>query len=256
MDDRERIQRLVARTIATSAAGNQLCLIGGFRYRLLDRSARISQDIDYHFAGDLAERQTALLALMNGRLLSDVHRQLGYQGDARLGAPGDESDWLRSIHLAFWKENVPASRIEIPVELVRIQCHDRPVVKTMEGTVYLTASDADMVESKVVSLFGRTVVEHRDLVDLFLFAGSLLPESGERLAAKLASAGVASGRIEERLASFREGRRYHVGAIDRVLQDQLDRPTADALQSAGGGEMVLGEVLQVIERLRIGGGGK
>jgi hypothetical protein len=43
----EQIQTLAARIIATHPAGYQLCLIGGFRYRLLDASGRASTDIDF-----------------------------------------------------------------------------------------------------------------------------------------------------------------------------------------------------------------
>ncbi len=42
----ERIQRVIVRMIATSPAGVNLLLIGGFRYRLLDQSQRFSVDID------------------------------------------------------------------------------------------------------------------------------------------------------------------------------------------------------------------
>jgi len=35
----DKIQRIAARVVATNAAGHKLLLIGGFRYRLLDRSS-------------------------------------------------------------------------------------------------------------------------------------------------------------------------------------------------------------------------
>lgn len=49
----EQIQRKVAQLVATLPVGVGLCLVGGFRYRLLDRGVRRSVDIDYHWAGDL-----------------------------------------------------------------------------------------------------------------------------------------------------------------------------------------------------------
>ena len=57
----EAIQRMVARTVATHPSGRNLLLIGGFRYRLLDRSVRMSNDIDYHWEGDLDQKQLDLI---------------------------------------------------------------------------------------------------------------------------------------------------------------------------------------------------
>ena len=53
----ERIQTLAAGIVSTHSVGFQLYLIGGFRYRLLNSSARISADIDYHWEGDLQQKQ-------------------------------------------------------------------------------------------------------------------------------------------------------------------------------------------------------
>lgn len=253
-ESRERIQKIIARAIATSPSGNKLCLIGGFRYRLLDRSARVSQDLDYHWGGDLVAKQAELLSLLTQHVIPEVRRQLGYEGDARTAAPADESDWLRAVHLAFWQPGVPFSRLEIPVEVTRIECHDRPLVKVVDGTVYLTTSDADMVESKVIALFRRQVIEHRDLCDLFLFADRMLPDSPARLKQKLAAAGVSDSIIEQRLTFLAANRVYHARSIDQVVRTQLDAPAADAITAAGGGEMILDAVLSLLlERLHLVG---
>jgi hypothetical protein len=53
----ERIQLRAVRVLATHPAGRGLCLVGGFRYRLLNESARASNDIDYHWEGDLQAKQ-------------------------------------------------------------------------------------------------------------------------------------------------------------------------------------------------------
>ena len=53
LKEADRLQRVVASLIASSPAGVNLLLIGGFRYRLLDNSQRFSVDIDYHWGGDL-----------------------------------------------------------------------------------------------------------------------------------------------------------------------------------------------------------
>ena len=64
----EQLQSMVARLVANSRAGHGLCLIGGFRYRLLDHSPRRSGDIDYHWAGDLDTKSRELVALFERRL--------------------------------------------------------------------------------------------------------------------------------------------------------------------------------------------
>ena len=76
----EQIQRKVARLVATLPVGVGLCLIGGFRYRLLDHGIRRSVDIDYHWEGDLEAKQRELIDLFGRRLLPDVRRQLGLEG--------------------------------------------------------------------------------------------------------------------------------------------------------------------------------
>ena len=79
-DIAERIQRQVAHLVATGPAGVGLCLVGGFRYRLLDRGVRRSVDVDYHWEGDLAAKQGELIDLFDRRLLPDIRRQLGVEG--------------------------------------------------------------------------------------------------------------------------------------------------------------------------------
>lgn len=74
----ERIQLLAARILATHPAGRGLCLVGGFRYRLLNASARASNDIDYHWAGDLPRKQMEIVELFRSKLLPEVKRHLGF----------------------------------------------------------------------------------------------------------------------------------------------------------------------------------
>ncbi|MFW6171627.1 MAG: hypothetical protein ACODAD_14150, partial [Planctomycetota bacterium] len=79
----QRIQRLAARILATHPAGRGLCLIGGFRYRLLNESARASNDLDYHWDGDLRRKQAEIVEVFRSTLLPEVKRQLGCEGDVR-----------------------------------------------------------------------------------------------------------------------------------------------------------------------------
>lgn len=57
----ERIQLMTATILATHPVGHWLHLIGGYRYRLLDASARASVDIDYHGEGDLQQKQMEII---------------------------------------------------------------------------------------------------------------------------------------------------------------------------------------------------
>ena len=60
----EQIQTLAAKILATHPAGHRLCLIGGFRYRLLNASCRSSVDIDYHWEGDLDRKQVEIVDVL------------------------------------------------------------------------------------------------------------------------------------------------------------------------------------------------
>ena len=71
----DRLQRVVARLVATSPPGVNLLLIGEFRYRLLDNSQRFSVDIAYHWGGDLGAKQQELLALGRRVILGQVRRE-------------------------------------------------------------------------------------------------------------------------------------------------------------------------------------
>ena len=147
-DVTERLQRMVVRLIATSPAGQGIALIGGFRYRFLDHGARRSLDVDYHCSADLTERQDQLLRLFSRRLLPEANRTLGVSGTAAAAhGPDAESPTVRTIDLAFWGGSESVGRIEFPVEITRIVCLDPTEVRTADGVVYTTPSDADLIEA-------------------------------------------------------------------------------------------------------------
>ena len=249
----EQIQELVAQQLATSSAGSGLCLIGGFRYRLLDHSPRMSLDVDYHWIGDLASKQSAIVALLKRKLLPEVKRSFQYEGDVRPATgPDAESPAVRIIELAFWKRDVPYSRIQLSIDITCIPCLDRPVARTVAGTIYLTASDADMIESKVLALLNRTVIEQRDFCDLYLFSSHLLDNSSERVAQKLKMLSLPPERIEARLREILESHDYQVRAIEEVVEQQLDPAVAANLKLAGGGAMIFESVCKIlVDRLRL-----
>lgn len=248
--DAEAIQRLTIALIARESAGSGLVLIGGFRLRMVDRSARRSADLDFHCADDLEQRQSRLVQLFRSKLLNQVKSRLGYDGSAQpASGPAAEGPFVKTIDLAFWKTNVPFSRLEIPVDLLRIPCADRPVARTIEGSVCLVTSDADMIESKVLALFRRTPTAARDFVDLFLFSDRLLNNSASRLATKLPQINLTTALVQEKLNGFRANREMHVRAVARVIEDQVERPTAANIQSAGGAAMIFDQGISLLASL-------
>lgn len=247
---------MIVRLIATHPAGHRLRLIGGFRYRFLNGSCRTSADIDYHWDGDLESKRRELAALLTKRLLPEVRRRFGYDGHIRAtDAPATESPFVKTVTVELYRTGERADRIEIPVEITAIPCADEPAVRTVSGTVYLTASDADMAEGKVVALFGRTYVQPRDLVDLFLFQDQLTDASAGRVQAKLAALGLSPERAAERLSTLLRERGSHVRGIDAIIADQVEEAAATNLKAAGGGAMLFDAVIALLtDRLKIAGG--
>ncbi|MCP4374952.1 MAG: nucleotidyl transferase AbiEii/AbiGii toxin family protein [bacterium] len=243
----EEIQRMAVRLLATTAPGVGLALIGGFRYRFLDQGPRVSRDIDYHWDGDLEAKQTELLAAFERRLLPEVRRRFGYSGIAvpHAGPEGD-SPFVRVVMLAFWHEGEASSRIEIPVDITRIERTDDLVVKTIGGVSYPTASDQDMIENKIIAVFTRNFLQHRDMVDIFLFANHLAASSPERIAVKLTDIQIDPNRVGKRMDDLAAGRSYHQRAIDELIDAQIEDIPAANLSRGGGGEMVFGRVIEIL----------
>jgi hypothetical protein len=247
IDDMELLQQLVAHTVAVNPPGRNLALIGGFRYRFLDNSVRVSSDVDYHWDGDLAGKQAELVKLFNRTLLPEARRALDYYGRAQAAiGPDADSPVVRTIDLAFWKQDVSGSRIEIPVEVTRIAKLDPTVQTPKEGTIYPTASAEDMVESKIIALLNRTYVKHRDFVDVFLFQSQLPKDSRQRLDQKFHELGVSDARMQKRISYFVDQPKYHAQAIQAVIDEQLDPSAADNINDGGGGQMILETVMVLL----------
>jgi hypothetical protein len=250
----EQIQRLVAKTVAVNPVGHGLQLIGGFRYRFLDQGPRRSVDVDYHWSGDLHTKQLELIDTLKRRLVPEIRRRLGYEGDVQAATgPESESPSVRIVLVAFWLPNTPDSRIEIPVEITRIPCLDPTTVRTVGGVVYPTVSDADMVESKIFSLFNRRVIQHRDFVDLFLFASHVRDDAAQRLAKKFADNSLDQHHIQARLDDFRKHPAFHLRAIAAVIAEQLDATVAANIEQAGGAKHVFERVSDLLTKnLKLG----
>jgi hypothetical protein len=247
IQETDSLQKVVARLVATSPAGVNLLLVGGFRYRLLDNSRRFSVDIDYHWGGDLEAKQRELLGLGRRVILGQVRRELGYEGSvsARTG-PDADSPLARFVDLRFWKGDL---HIEIPLEITQIVCLDPPTIRTAGGTVHPTPSDADLIESKVIAVLNRIFLQHRDLVDIFLYGDKLRPDSAARLKQKVAKMQLCPETVARRLIDLRENREYHAAAIQKVIEEQMDATVVQQMNAGGGGRAVLDAALNLILRV-------
>jgi len=233
--------------VAISPAGVNLLLIGGFRYRLLDNSQRFSVDIDYHWGGDLEAKQRELLALCRRVILGQVRRELGYEGwvSARTG-PDADSPSAKFIDLRFWKGNL---HVEIPLEITQIICLDPPTIRTLSGTVHATPSDTDVIESKIIAVLNRIFLQHRDLVDVFLYGDKLQPDSPARMKQKLAKLQLRRQTIAARMKDLQENRQYHARAIQKVIDEQMDATVAQQMNAGGGGRTVLDGAMDLLMRV-------
>ena len=239
---------MTARIVATSPAGHSLLLIGGFRYRLLDRSARLSMDLDYHWGGDLTQKQGELLRLCRRVLLPQARRELGCDGRADLPTgPEAESPSARFIELRLWKETVSGSQIILPVEINRIACLDPATIRTAEGIVYPTPSDLDLIEAKIIAVLNRPFIAHRDLVDLFLYGDRLTADSPRRLGEKLERLGIDAALTRARLTDLEQNVEYHCRSVQGVIDGYLDPPVAAQINAGGGGRTVFERALRLIQ---------
>lgn len=243
----DRLQRLIARLIARSPVGVNLLLIGGYRYRLLDNSQRFSVDIDYHWEGDLEAKHRELVQFCRRVVLAEVRRELGFKGSAS-GRTGPDADApnAKFIDLRFWRGD---ARFEIPIEITRIICLDAPIIRTAMGTVHATISDADLIESKVIAVLDRLFLQHRDLVDLFLYGDNLRPDSPVRLKKKLRKLRLRPEAIAQRLDDLRENKEYHAAAVQKVIDEQMEPATARQMNTGGGGKAVLDSALNLLTRV-------
>jgi len=136
--------------------------------------------------------------------------------------------------------------------ITRIPCADKPIVRTVDGIIYLSASDADMAEGKAVAIFARLHVEERDLVDVFLFQGKLTSDSPRRVGKKLAELSLAREHVSEALKKMVADRKYHVRNIEGILEGQLDAPAVANLRKAGGAAMIFDQVMELLQdRLKL-----
>jgi len=246
----EDIQNLIVRIVATSPAGRNLQLIGGYRYRLLNRSPRRSNDIDYNWDSDLEAKRNELLTLFRRKLLPDVKRTTGHEGSVgNADGPEDDTNMVKGIELAFYNAAIPDSRIVIPVEITRISRSDPPLAVAAESTIILTVSDQDMVESKVIALLNRTFVTARDFIDVFLFRTHVRDNSQKRLEEKLFSQGITGESVRSRLDALQKNRVAHVKSVAEAVNAQMDEEARLTLAAGGGAETIYESVMGILQTL-------
>jgi len=179
-----------------------------------------------------------------------VKRQLDYDGEARpVVDPEAESPVVHTVQLVFYRVAEPGSRIEIPVDITRVPRLDEPMVRTVEGTVFLTVSDADMIESKIIAYFARPFFQVRDALDIFLFKDALPVNSPERLSQKLSKLALSPTQGIERLNKLGDNRTVHIQEMERLLDEQVKPAVTVNLRAAGGGAMIWDSVMCLLYEL-------
>ena len=180
-------------------------------------------------------------------IVGEIRRELGYEGSVSLGTgPDADSPNARFVDLRFWKGDLT---IEIPLEVTRIVCLDPPTIRTAGGTVHPTPSDADLIESKIIAVLNRVFLQHRDLVDIFLYGDKLRPDSAARIERKLTELELPPESFAPRLKDLRENREYHAAAIQKVIEQQVEAMVAQQMNAGGGGRAVLDAALALIGRV-------
>ena len=119
--------------------------------------------------------------------------------------------------------------------------------------MFLTASNADIVESKLVSVVARPFVAARDLVDLFLFQSWLGAETPRRMAQKLESLSLDPGAVTRRLEKMEKHRVVHIRSIEDILETQVEEAVVASMREAGGAAMVFETVMGLLH-LNLPGG--
>jgi SOS response regulatory protein OraA/RecX len=111
------------------------------------------------------------------------------------------------------------------------------------------ASDADLVESKVIAVLNRLFLQHRDLVDVFLYADKLQADSPTRLHQKLVQMQIPAETIMRRLKDLQDNQQYHATTIQKVIDEQMETTVGHQMNAGGGGKTVLDSVLSVLTRI-------
>lgn len=246
----EAVQRCILAVLARQRAGVGLVLAGGGRYRFVDGSARLSADIDYVWNGDLSLKRDEVVRALQRTLPPELKRRFRLDSSVyALDPPGVDSMRVKTLEVATWGNDPASRRIEVPVDIVSIPCVDPPTAETVEGVVCLVASDADMVECKVLSALERNPPAARDWVDLFLFGGQAHPDAPARFSRKCIDLQLQATQVAAAYARVLASRDIVCAGIAQVLREQVEGAVADNVEQAGGAELVWTRALEVVARV-------
>jgi hypothetical protein len=126
---------------------------------------------------------------------------------------------------------------------------DPPTIRTAGGTVHATVSDADLIESRIIAVLNRLFLQHRDLMDVFLYADKLRPDSLGRIQKKLVKLKLPVETVARRLKDLRDNQQYHATAVQKVIDEQMETTVAQQMNAGGGGRTILDSVLSVLMRV-------
>ena len=102
---------------------------------------------------------------------------------------------------------------------------------------------------KVIAVLNRPFLQHRDLVDIFLYSDKLRPDSPARLKRKLAKLHRSARSVAARLRDLKEHPEYHATAIQQVIDQQVETTVARQMKAGGGGRAVLDSALALLRRV-------
>jgi hypothetical protein len=243
----ENIQAAIVKLLATNPEGKGLHLIGGFRLRIADDSPRVSMDVDYHTEEDFEGKQKDLISLFKRELLPLVKDLYGYEGTVlEAYGPDAETDLVKTVMLSFFVKDFDYSRIEIPVDITRIEVFDEPEPRTINSDVCMTRSDCDIIESKVIALVSSVFVRDRDMVDIFLYESFLAKDSSARIAKKLANLSIDQATLSKRIQKLISLRKVRIDGVQRVIDEQLEKVSADTIADGGGATAVYERVMTIL----------
>ncbi len=254
MKQLDEIQRIIMETVSTQIVGTHVALFGGFRYRLLNRHFRRSQDLDLAADGDLDKVRDGVIEVLDGKVIPLLKRKgIVVDGHARISdRPGLLlGDLLRVIDFAAWDDT---QRYAVPIDISGIPHLDEVEVRVHGGVMIPTLSDADMIEGKIVALLCRRDAEGRDYLDVFAFRHHLHPEARRRLSRRLADAGHPDAKaIGALLDRHRRLRLFHLRLIADVIDGFVDEPAATMLRERVGPARIFDEVIGLVEDLLLDG---
>jgi hypothetical protein len=102
---------------------------------------------------------------------------------------------------------------------------------------------------RIPLVLNRLFLQHRDLVDVFLYADKLQADSPTRLHQKLVQMQIPAETIMRRLKDLQDNQQYHATTIQKVIDEQMETTVGHQMNAGGGGKTVLDSVLSVLTRI-------